>query len=494
LFHRGALLERGENIVKKIVFSRVFLSILLFALAGCGSRYSAEKLYWQANQVAGRLSSGNRQITAAQYQKIISAYRRVAQRYPLEPLAAQSQFTIAQIYTIQGKFEQAQAELGKIVNNFSRDKETASRAQFMIGNLYEQQGNWEMAAQEYEKVFDLYPLSSYGLRAPVYIAEHYQKSDPAQAEKAYRRAVRGYEKLINDYSGTSVVPVIRNYLGAVYVSQGKWDDALAVWQETLNEYPQSPIGALSLFSIGELYKRQIKDLQKAIEVYEDFVSKYPESQIIKQAKFQIARLYLLKEDFSKAKAAFKEIADTYPQDKELCAFARLSLAACADSEGRWYAALKEYDKLMVDYPDSSAALQAPLLIAQHYIKVNLPDKAENAFREAIAKYENIISRSPQSRLAMEAQDLITLSRISQKEWQKAVESMQVLIKNYPDNPKAITSLFAIAAIYHKQMNLPEKAAEAYAEFIEKYPGHFLAGISKTQLKTLAGALISPGLH
>lgn len=462
---------------------------LVACVAGCGSRYLAEKLYWQANQVVKEIIQNRPldKLTAEDYQKIITTYREVVEKCPLEPLAAQSQFIIAQLYVLQGQYSKAQKELLRITQNFSAKSEIASRAQFMIGNLYERQGDWEKAISEYEKVIELYPLSSLGLKTPIYIAQHYQRSqENSQVERTYKKAVRNYEKIINDYSGTSVAPIVMDYLALAHFSQGKWDKAIEVWQEIANEYSHSPIAEKSLLASGEIYARQIRDLQKAIQIYEDFVKQYPRSQVKKEVKFQIGKLYFNKGDTQKAKQVFLQIIRDYPRQISLCTNARVALAACYEREGNSKKAIEEYHKLRKDYPDTKLALAVPFFIARHYLISEVDrDKAEAAFAQAVSEYKKIVEEETDSSLAIEAGRLISLCYIQQKRWNEAIDSLYNLVVKYPDNPGTQMFMFNIADIYQKELGKPQRAMQIYEELIDKYPdSHPLVNLAKMRVNSL----------
>lgn len=463
----------------------VACGLLLALLAGCSSKgYLAEKLYWKAEELARTLPKDPKLITAQDYQKLIKAYQRVVVSCPLEPLAAQSEFIIAQIYVLRNQYSQAEKELIKITRNFSKNQEIASRAQFMLGNFYEHKGNWDKAISEYEKVTDLFPLSSIGLKIPIYIAEHQPGKDEIQTNMAYQKASKHYKKIISEYSGTSVATVVNDYLALTYVSQGKWNEAIDIWQAIANEYPQTQLAATSLFSIGDVYVRQIKDLEKAIQVYEDFVQKNPTSKIIKQTKFQIGRLYFMKGDFTKAADVFAKMIKDYPKEIELCTNAQLAIAACYERQGNWDKTMQTYRKLTHDYPHTRAALSVPLFIAQHHLRKNQLQDAERAFQEAISGYEKLIRENTKTALAAEAQDLISLVYVTQQKWSKAVDSLMTLIDTYPKNPKASASLFTIAAIYQRQLQEPKKAFEIYEKFIGQYPRHTLGSLAKSEMGSL----------
>lgn len=472
----------APGVVHYVLYIFVFM-----ALSGCGSQYSAERIYWQASQSAKNIAKGRTldKLNDNEYEKILSGYRELTERFPLESISAQSQFIIAQIYALRKQYLKAEEELVKVIQNFSNNAELASQAQFMIGSLYERQGKQKKAIQEYEKISDLYSLSRIGLKIPVYIAEYYQRDkDDIESGKAYEKAVKYYKGLINEYSGTSFAAMLKDYLALAYVSQGSWDKAVDVWQGIVDENPQDQIGEGLLFTLGETYLRQIKDLQKAIDTYEDFVNKNPNSKIIKHAKFQIGRLHLIKDDFSSAIKIFNEIIKDYPKEIKLCTDAKLAVAACYEKQGDWDGVMKVYAEIKTIYPDTSAALSVPLFIAQHYQKENRPAEAESAFKEAILGYEKIIKGDPHSPLAAKAWDLISLGYLSQQKWSKAVDSLQALSEAYPDDIRAPKAMFTMAIIYRRQLRDPRKAKEAFEKFVQKYPGHELAGLAKSEIESL----------
>lgn len=118
--------------MKKTYLLSLFVLVLL--LSGCGSQYSAEKLYWHANQASKELAKGRPldKLDSQDYDKIISGYRRLVERFPLESVSAQSQFIITQIYVLRKQYPKAEEELVRVIQNFSNNAELASQAQFMI--------------------------------------------------------------------------------------------------------------------------------------------------------------------------------------------------------------------------------------------------------------------------------------------------------------------------------------------------------------------------
>lgn len=204
------------------VRARIFILCLAsIALTGCtDKRYLSEKLFWQAEQYASKIlkTEHGQPLEDRDYQGIIAKYRKVPDACPLESFAAKAQFVISDIYLSQGKGEEAQETLRRIIENFSSKSQIASQAQFAIGRIYESQGKWKEALEEHDKIIGLYPLTPLGLRMPIYIMQCYQKIDnKIEADKAYRIAVRHYKALLEEYKETRVTPLVEDYLATAQV-------------------------------------------------------------------------------------------------------------------------------------------------------------------------------------------------------------------------------------------------------------------------------------
>ncbi|MFC1593286.1 tetratricopeptide repeat protein [Candidatus Omnitrophota bacterium] len=472
---------------KSLLMTCVLCACVL--VCGCENSLTAEKLFWKAKKTAKEVVKDKTkdELDTEDYDKIIASYNQVTEKVPLSSVAAQSHFAIAQLYASQGEYSQAQKELRKVTQNFSSNSSFSSRAQFTIGNLYEYQGDWENALLEYEKVINLYPVSDLGLKTPLYIAQHYQRDkDFVRAQKAYAKAIRNYEKMLSEFYGTSVVPVIMDHIALAYLSQGKWNETLDIWSDIASEHSQSPLAEKALLATAEVYSRQIKDLEKAIQAYEDFIKQYPDSKITKQINFQIGNLSFKKGDIEKAETVFFQLIKDYPDEKTLCANARVFLAKCYEKKGKNEQAIAQYSKIKTDYPDIMRALSVPFFIAQNYL-VNQKDnvKAEAAFGQAITEYDNIIEKETDVRRVLEAGRLLSLCYLMRQEWNQAVNALHKIVDKYPDNAAAQVFLLDIAGIYQKKLDRPEEAKKIYEEVISKYPsGNIIINIAKSQLELL----------
>ncbi len=256
----------------------LLLSVVYFLLAtfltGCSDpRYLSEKLFYQAEkEVVKILKHDQKQLSQDNFDKVIAIYRKVVKTCPLENPAAKAQIIIANMYASRGKYREAQKEFKLIIQNFSSQPKIASSAQFAIGKLYESQGKWDKAIIEYEKVMDLYPLTPLGLNMPGYILKHYKNvNDQPEEEKAYKRAIKHYKGLVDEFSGTTIAPAIQDYLASLYLSQGDFKEAI---KDNLQN-------AKAYFYLGVCLRKNhstdsIEQLKQAIYLDSEYVEAYYE--------------------------------------------------------------------------------------------------------------------------------------------------------------------------------------------------------------------------
>lgn len=471
----------------KIFFLGCFAILCVFILSGCSdSRYTSEKLYWQAErQVEGILKNKAGKLKEEDYNRIISAYRRVAQVCPLEPLAAKAQFVIANLYISQGKYAEAQKEFRHTIQNFSSNSHIAPLSYFSIGKLFEMQSKWTEAREEYEKIIDIYPLSSLGLKIPGYILQHYQKiNDKAETENFYRFAVRNYQKLLDEYSGTSMIPVISDALAAFHYTAGKVEKAMEVWDKIVSDYPQSQEAVRSFFIKAGVYENELKDALKAIDVYEEFARQYPQkNNITAEAQLKLAALYFSNKELAKAEETFSGILESYPDNENLRVNAYLGLVACYREKGNTDKAMQVYAKIRREYPDSDTSMAVPFLIAEYYRQANNEQSAEKSTIDAIGEYKNILAdESKKDEIKKAAAGFLALCYVKNKDYDAAVSLLREMVNKYPDNPMY---LLDIAAIYRSQ-KAEDKAVEVYNEIIKKYAGkENIVNLAQAQIKSLS---------
>lgn len=101
-------------------------------------------------------------VQKREYAAAIEVYRRVVKEYPKDPLAADAQYRLGDLFSVYARdFKQAIDEYKLVVNNY-HNSPFAINAQFMIGYIYANfLGDAESAKKEYQNF-----LNHFSKRAP----------------------------------------------------------------------------------------------------------------------------------------------------------------------------------------------------------------------------------------------------------------------------------------------------------------------------------------
>lgn len=78
------------------------------------------------------------------------------------------------------------------------------------------------------------------------------------------------------------------------MKRGEFENAMKLLQRILTEYPDDILSDDAFFLQGEIYERQLKNKQKAMEIYREFLNKYPGSVYAAEAR---KRFRTLRGDF-----------------------------------------------------------------------------------------------------------------------------------------------------------------------------------------------------
>ena len=126
----------------------VLISFLFFALLlNCGKSDSPRSLLQRA-----KIS-----IEDAKYTDAITSLRKLINRYPDDPTAAEAQYMLGDTFMAYAKdFDQAVKEYGMVISAYPESR-YATNAQFMLGYVYANFiQDFGMAKIEYEKFLTLY--------------------------------------------------------------------------------------------------------------------------------------------------------------------------------------------------------------------------------------------------------------------------------------------------------------------------------------------------
>lgn len=196
---------------------------------------------------------------------------------------------------------------------------------------------------------------------------------------------------------------------------------------------------------------------------------YPSWPFTSQAMLLIANVYVLEGRLDKAIKEYEKIIDEFPHMQEQSASAMLALASIYKDEGNWDSARELYQQVIDAYLNTQSGLMAPLQVARYYKSRAMNQEAETAYDEAITIYKKVIKEQYDKPYSAAALEQLINSYSDLGRWKEALEYLDQVANEYPDSPLALQAMLIAGTIYEVQLNDRDRAFEIYSEMIEKYP-------------------------
>lgn len=208
--------------------------------------------------------------------------------------------------------------------------------------------------------------------------------------------------------------------------------------------------------------------------YRKLVERYPDSPLIPKVHLYIGTVYVFKGDYEKAKAAYQEVIDRYPESKNAAAEAMLNLGKVYELERNEEKAVAFYRRIMNEYPRTETGIIMPIYIANYYAKVGKSQKSLEALREAEGFYKNIADG--EGAVDLRARRLLSTVYMAQQEWMKSIDVLKNILIDYADSgyideEVLMTITRSINTIALTQMDNLDLPINIYEKFIGDHPDH-----------------------
>ena len=232
--------------------------------------------------------------------------------------------------------------------------------------------------------------------------------------------------------------------GLRYFDQNDYAKARGVFGKIVENYPESSTTQTASYYYAITYFKE-ENHQKTIEAFQRLIAHYPESSWIPEAYYHIGLSHARLNNMEKAKEAYNLVIDQYPASRwAKYSRDRLSEVSSGQPERR-EGSLSLYNQAM-KYYDAGNYEKARMLFAEVTLsdqKTKLAEYAaffqaiclfkEQKFKRAIRKFEKIIREYPQSDYVPEAYYHIGLSYRALNNPEKAKSSFEKVIKDFPES-------------------------------------------------------------
>lgn len=258
---------------------------LVLTLADVNSEYMIEKRFWQIEarykdvvRDQGFLPKG----TSAQ---MVDELEEFIAHYPQSSLVAKARLNLAMIYVLEENHASAKLILEDIIRQYPQQPELGVAAARQLIAIYEQEKNIPQVVLTYQEVLKRFPLTEFGLRIPLLLAQFYiEQGEMPQAKAAYEQAIEYYWQIIKEDQQSEISFKALNLLATAYVMQAQWADAVDVFGQILLNYTDTKqldskkidqvIKSINIISVNKL-----EDYAQAIHIYEGFLEKYPDHEL-----------------------------------------------------------------------------------------------------------------------------------------------------------------------------------------------------------------------
>jgi TolA-binding protein len=445
------------------------LTCLLFIFSGCSydPSYEAEKAYWEARKIDRELHQDNPDgLEEEDYDQIIAALEKAANLAPMDVLAAQAQFQIAQIYLGLEKREQARETLESVFSKFSESenkneqssKDIAAQALFWIGRIHEGSGEMEQAEETYAMLMDRYPLTKRGLDAPIHMIRYYKnRGNISKTKEASAKARSHYQALIDKYAGTSIEQTVRRYSLQVYALEEAWQDVLNFWETEIDTKLERSETIRAKIAKADLLASRMENIPEAEKIYKDLLDQYPVEPITPLIKVRLGYLLIAASKTEEAREIFAKIPNDYPENEELIVQSLFGLVSADYKDGDLDKALERIDDIYAEYPDSASTLRIPLMKYVYYQRTGKSnDQVEKALETALKDYTARWNSGDSTRADQAVGRLLLLCLVQKKDWDAAASHLKSLSMRFPNDP-GFTKL--MKTLYWQNSGDPAKALQ-----------------------------------
>lgn len=224
----------------------------------------------------------------------------------------------------------------------------------------------------------------------------YQKAMDEYGKEHYLKAIDGFQKVIYNFSGASMVDSAQYYLAMAYYQQEDYYLAAAEFDRLVGTYPGSPFVDDGKYMAGLCYYKAApnhygldqEELYRAIDALTDFVTDNPESELaddatttIKHAKDRLAhkryssgRMYFRLGYYDAAEIYFQTVIDEYT-DTEWAPKALYYMGELRYKQKNYTEARSTLDNFLVIYPEHEYTEKAKKILAK--IDSKVAETAEN---------------------------------------------------------------------------------------------------------------------
>lgn len=214
----------------------------------------------------------------------------------------------------------------------------------------------------------------------------YDSAEKALSEGAYREALEGYSRVIEEFPGSSFAAKSQYRIADIHDRHlNDPDRALEAYSQVRYMYPDTGEARLSAAGMAGIYSRS-GDHRKAVEEYQLLLGGPPAERLTYRRL--IAAEYVMMNDFRQARIEYEELASSEDLPAALVPEILYQIASTYYISGQAEEAARRFDEIIRRYPEASIAMEARLGRGDALAEAGRTREALEVFRSLEREYPN----------------------------------------------------------------------------------------------------------
>ncbi|MEO1628494.1 MAG: tetratricopeptide repeat protein [Bacteroidota bacterium] len=271
------------------------------------------------------------------------------------------------------------------------------------------------------------------------------------------------------------------------------------YESFLNEFGRNRATASIIMELADLEAFYLNDLAKASSLLQELVEyQGVNRQLIARSKLSLADLYLMQGERWEATLLYSQVDKEF-EDDVMGHEARFRNAKLSYYFGDFQWAQTQFDVLKASTSKLIAndALDLSVFILdnlgldttatplQQYADAELL-VFQNDFEEAFTKMDSVKMNFPDHSLDDDILWLKSSIHLKKREYVQASKMLQAIIDNHIEEIRADNAMYALAGLYERQLNDPEKAKAIYERIFTEFSSSTFAVDARKRFRSLRG--------
>ncbi|MFA5089247.1 MAG: tetratricopeptide repeat protein, partial [Candidatus Omnitrophota bacterium] len=391
--------------------------------------------------------------------KALEAYNYLMNTFPNSIRILESMFGRANIFYLNKDYANAINEYQQIVLRYQDDPsrtEAIEKAKFGLAWTYLKLGDIQKSVQTFQDIMQQTKSHTVKVGALTQLGDVYQDSNSLD------KAIEIYDRVLKEYSNSIYADYAQFRQGIALLKQDKVDSAAISFQSLAANFPKSKYLNDAQYYLAVSYFKK-GDWAAA----KDYAESYLQASL-ETADFSAEAYYVLANSMFNlnnpqgALKIFRKLIQDYPEQPAIVRNSELASAKCLYASGQVKEALKKFNTIPIQYPNSETAQAALFWLGDYYLE-------NSVYENAIDYYQQIINIFPGSEKINLAFFQLGQAYEAQLEYDKALYSYS-MINNPKDKEVYTKAKLAIAEIFSKKFDY-NTAFETYQNIITHVPDY-----------------------